>query len=260
MSNSVKNIITILIAALALAGIATVIVMASITIEPAMYGKYLDASGEVTTGSFMDYDAVNIYYWGERLPVAMDNSLQGEGKDSGKYTISDVLGKLNFSLFSTAIQFNYNFGVSFYDDSKISNNQMSASKLKSVIEEYKSVETNGYVFEISNKSVQNLELSDFWGRKTVIQFDTIVFNVTASSASDWPSSIEAYIFVNENLYSTSDMPGENASSYKYYRIKFYGKTAELISTLDGIYDIDSSLVYTPPETPSEEGEEGEESA
>ncbi len=257
MSNTVRNIIAIAVGAVAAAGIIAVIAMAVITVSPASYGKYVDASGAEVEGKFFDYDAVDIYYAGERLPVTASGELQGAGAESGKHTVGDVLDRMNFSLFSTAIVFNYDYGVTFYDNSRIRNNELSAGELRTVIEGYKSAETWGYVFEISNRSVQTLKVTDAWGRSAELDFDTVVFCVEPASASDWPVSIECYAFVRGALYSTSDMPGENADSYRYYRLRFSGKTSDLVSLLDGIYDIDSSA--DPAEKAKDEtAEDGEE--
>lgn len=258
MSNTVRNVISIIVASIAAAGIAVVVAMSFITISPSAYGKFVDAAGMQVSGRLLDYDAVSIYYAGERLPVSTTGALQGNGSGSGKYTIDDIFEKMNFSLFSTAILFNYDYDVSFYENSRIRENEMTAGELRTTLDAFKGPKENGYLFEVSNKSLQTMVVSDYWGRSEKISFDTVVFKIDSVKVSDWPQSVEAYAYVSDSLYSSSDMPGENANSSIYYRLKFSAKTSDLVSTLDSVYDIDSAAdLNKEAEEPSGEGDDQE---
>ena len=221
MSMKTKNIIAIVIGAVAALAIVAVIILACITIRPADFAD----------GWMRDYEAVEIYRNGTRMNgVNTDGKLVGDGVNSGKYSYDDIFGALDFSLFSACLQFNYDFGLRLSGDT-LSSSKITSGELRTTVDGFTSENENGYAFIIRLKDEKTITLTDKSGKTATQTFDTVVFSL--SEDSDWARDLDAYVFNYNDLYIASDAPGVN--TVEYYKVKFGARTAAAIDMLDLTY-------------------------
>ena len=125
MSAKAKNIIAIVIAAVAILAVAAVVVLSSIVVRPTAYaGGWLD---NVTAVEIYHSSAEgNLLHSGA---IASElNEGTGEYADDG-YTAGDLLDESGFSLIAACLQFNYSFGLSLADGDNAENNKMSRTEM-----------------------------------------------------------------------------------------------------------------------------------
>lgn len=223
MSIKTKNIITIVIAAVALVAVIVVTTLAAVTVNPTTYAD----------NWLKDYASVEIYYGGQAMNAAVDENgkLLGNGDAQGEYSVADVFDSMNFSLFSACIQFNYDFGLSFEDASKASNNEITVEQLKERVRNVTAGSDRHYSFIVTLPQARELSVRDNGGTEVVQTYDTVLFTVTEDS--DWARNLSACVFLQDDLNRVSTQPGDGTKVY--YKLKFGARTSTAIDILDLVY-------------------------
>lgn len=247
MSGKAKNIIAIVIAAVAVIAVAAVVVLSSIVIRPMSYAN----------GWMEDVKNVEIYHSSAEGYLihsgGMESELlEGNGEYASldeKYTVGDIFDMTNFSLISACLQFNYSFGLSLADTDNVKNNKMTGLEIQNVYTELTEGTALGYSFVIRLEGEPRvLELKDDSGRKCTQEYDTVMF--TVNQDSDWVRNIDAYAFSWNAVFGEHSEPGTESTAQDYYRLSFGMRTAAMLDVLEGAYTYDAF--------PEEEEEETEE--
>ena len=230
MSDKAKNIIAIVIAAVAILAVAAVVVLSSIVVRPTAYaGGWLD---NVTAVEIYHSSAEgNLLHSGA---IASElNEGTGEYADDG-YTAGDLLDESGFSLIAACLQFNYSFGLSLADGDNAENNKMSRTEMSARHTELTTgaESARGYSVVIRlGGEPRSLELTDDHGRKVTQEYDTVMFNIDQDS--DWVRNIEVYAFDWNGVFGENDDPATPSSDY--YRMTLGMRTAGMLDILEGVY-------------------------
>ena len=236
MSGKAKNIIAIVVAAVAIIAIAAVVVLSSIVIRPVSYSN----------GWMEDVRNVEIYHSSAEGYLihsgGMESELlEGNGEYAAleeKYTVGDIFDMTNFSLISACLQFNYSFGLSLADMDNVNNNKMTGLEMQNVYTELTEGTALGYSFVIRLEGEPRvLELEDDHGRKCTQEYDTVMF--TVNQDSDWVRNIDAYAFSWNAVFGEHSEPGTESTAQFYYRLTFGMRTAAMLDVLEGVYTYDA---------------------
>ena len=226
-----RNIIAITLGAVAVIAVAAVVTLACITVRPTSYA-----------GGWLEREAVkNIEIYHSSVEGSLihsggtDSVLVGNGELASEgYTADDLMSAMDFQLISACLQFNYSFGLSLADEEHVKNNEVTGEEIKTAYNELTTGVKLGYSFVITLNETRTLELTDDHDRKCTQEYNAVMF--TVNEYSDWVRNIEAYAFVIDA--PDSDVPGEDAASQTYYKLKFGMRTAEMLDILEGVYGYD----------------------